>query len=169
VFYFGLNSILWLKGYPRRLSNKECIAKFKYERENQWLWIIKRASWHQCLRQIDSGNNWLRTFSNQCNTYYLPLLKWLNELKATILYQLISWSLFYMFQQPIPWKWLALESFESHIFSYKTDVWAYGVTLWEIFSLGDNPYGDIPCTPEFVIKLQRGNRLSRPQLASKEM
>jgi len=74
-----------------------------------------------------------------------------------------------MFQQPIPWKWLALESFESQIFSYKTDVWAYGVTLWEIFSLGDNPYGDIPCTPEFVIKLQRGNRLPRPQLASKEM
>jgi len=62
-----------------------------------------------------------------------------------------------------------LESFNRRVYSYKTDVWAFGVTLWEMFALGDNPYGKMHCTPEFVIWLQDGNRLPQPQLATAEM
>ena len=42
-----------------------------------------------------------------------------------------------------PIKWYAPESVYFGKFTSKSDVWGFGVTLWEIWTFGDLPYGDL--------------------------
>ncbi|XP_068436082.1 platelet-derived growth factor receptor beta-like isoform X2 [Clinocottus analis] len=65
----------------------------------------------------------------------------------------------------LPVKWMSPESLFHQVYSAQSDVWAYGVLLWEIFSLGVSPYPDLPLNQDFYSSLQRGYRMSRPELA----
>ncbi|XP_061658351.1 platelet-derived growth factor receptor beta-like isoform X2 [Syngnathoides biaculeatus] len=65
----------------------------------------------------------------------------------------------------LPLKWMSLESIFQSVYSAQSDVWSYGVLLWEIFSLGESPYSDLPMTNQFYVALKRGHRLTRPQNA----
>jgi tyrosine-protein kinase len=62
-----------------------------------------------------------------------------------------------------PVKWYAPESVNFGTFSSFSDVWSYGVTLWEMFSYGDHPYGDLTGTQVLEMVEERGYRLSRPK------
>lgn len=44
----------------------------------------------------------------------------------------------------------------------KSDIWSYGVLLWEIFTLGGTPYVDLKST-EVQGKIARGHRLPQPR------
>lgn len=69
----------------------------------------------------------------------------------------------------LPVKWMSPESIFQNIYSSQSDVWSYGVLLWEIFSLGGTPYPDLPLTQEFYSSLKRGYRMSRPDHAPLNM
>lgn len=65
----------------------------------------------------------------------------------------------------VPWKWMAIEFMKDNIFTLKSDVWSYGVLVWEILSFGGNPYGQ-QGYDEIIAKLGRGYRLRVPEDAS---
>ena len=41
----------------------------------------------------------------------------------------------------IPWKWMAIEYLRDDYFTLTSDVWSFGVVVWEILSFGKMPYG----------------------------
>ncbi|KAK7604467.1 hypothetical protein V9T40_005653 [Parthenolecanium corni] len=67
-----------------------------------------------------------------------------------------------------PIKWAAPEVLNYTRFSSKSDVWAYGVLMWEIFSCGKMPYGRLKNT-EVVERVQRGIILEKPKACIKEI
>lgn len=44
--------------------------------------------------------------------------------------------------QKLPIKWLSPETMRDRVCTKKSDVWAFGVLCWEIFTNGDNPYAN---------------------------
>jgi serine/threonine protein kinase len=60
-----------------------------------------------------------------------------------------------------PIKWSPPEVLNYTRFSSKSDVWAFGVLVWEVFTCGDMPYGRAK-NPEVVERVQRGQILQRP-------
>ena len=58
-------------------------------------------------------------------------------------------------------KWMALESIMDRTFTVKSDVWSFGVLLWELFALGETPYPTVPLDPTFVTYLRDGSRLHK--------
>lgn len=62
----------------------------------------------------------------------------------------------------IPVRWMPLESILYNKYTLESDVWAYGVCLWEIFSFALQPYYGM--THEEVVKfIKEGNMLSCPE------
>ncbi|KAK1904850.1 Platelet-derived growth factor receptor beta [Dissostichus eleginoides] len=69
----------------------------------------------------------------------------------------------------LPLKWMAPESIFHNLYTTLSDVWSYGILLWEIFSLGGTPYPDLPMNELFYSALKRGYRMSKPAHASDEV
>ncbi|KAM7536351.1 hypothetical protein Aperf_G00000083560 [Anoplocephala perfoliata] len=67
----------------------------------------------------------------------------------------------------VPIRWLAIETLTSGRYSFKTDVWAYGVTLWEIFTFGQRPYPTIE-TKDVKRYVVTGGRLPQPDICTLE-
>uniref|UniRef100_A0A3P9BGY6 receptor protein-tyrosine kinase n=1 Tax=Maylandia zebra TaxID=106582 RepID=A0A3P9BGY6_9CICH len=61
----------------------------------------------------------------------------------------------------MPVKWIALESLADRVFTVKSDVWAFGVTMWEIATRGMTPYPGIQ-NHEIYDYLVEGHRLKQP-------
>uniref|UniRef100_A0A672U9U9 Tyrosine-protein kinase n=1 Tax=Strigops habroptila TaxID=2489341 RepID=A0A672U9U9_STRHB len=65
-----------------------------------------------------------------------------------------------------PVKWSAPEVFSYSNYSTKSDVWSFGVLMWEVFSEGKIPYEN-RTNGEVVEEINAGFRLYKPKLASK--
>lgn len=65
-------------------------------------------------------------------------------------------------QMPAPLKWMAPESVREARYSSKSDVWSYGVFMWEAFSRGCTPYPDARDGWDAVARVANGYRMEPP-------
>ncbi|XP_061121229.1 receptor-type tyrosine-protein kinase FLT3 isoform X1 [Syngnathus typhle] len=69
----------------------------------------------------------------------------------------------------LPVKWMAPESIFQGMYTMKSDVWAYGILLWEIFSLGVTPYPGVKVDTRFYSMIQSGFKMECPYYADESV
>lgn len=69
----------------------------------------------------------------------------------------------------LPVKWMAPESIFDCVYTVQSDVWSYGILLWEIFSLGKSPYPSMAVDTRFYKMVKRGYQMSQPDFAPPEI
>ncbi|XP_041970650.1 tyrosine kinase receptor Cad96Ca [Aricia agestis] len=68
----------------------------------------------------------------------------------------------------LPIRWMAPESLYDDIFSVKSDIWSFGVLLWEIVTLGSTPYPGLSAG-DVMKKVRDGHRLEKPEHCRREL
>ncbi|XP_077865841.1 tyrosine-protein kinase receptor Tie-1-like, partial [Saccoglossus kowalevskii] len=83
------------------------------------------------------------------------------NIEGTYVYQMKS-------QAKLPIRWMAIESLLDSLYTTKSDVWAYGITLWEIVTLGATPYIGFS-SAKVIEKVKAGYKLQQPRHCSKDI
>jgi len=68
----------------------------------------------------------------------------------------------------LPVKWMAIESLFDKVYTTQSDVWSFGVVLWEIFTMGGSPYPGLPMENLFDF-LKNGGRMQQPATCPDEL
>ncbi|XP_034952110.1 vascular endothelial growth factor receptor 1 isoform X2 [Chelonus insularis] len=68
----------------------------------------------------------------------------------------------------LPIKWMAIESIRDRIFSTQSDIWSFGIVLWEFFTLAKTPYPGMEAEKQYQ-KLIEGYRMEKPEYATEEV
>ncbi|XP_018322259.1 tyrosine kinase receptor Cad96Ca [Agrilus planipennis] len=68
----------------------------------------------------------------------------------------------------LPIRWMAPESLYDNIFSVKSDVWSFGVLIWEVVTLGSTPYPGLSAA-EVMKRVRDGHRLEKPEHCRREL
>ncbi|KAG9339829.1 hypothetical protein JZ751_022507 [Albula glossodonta] len=69
----------------------------------------------------------------------------------------------------LPVKWMAPESIFDCVYTVQSDVWSYGILLWEIFTLGKSPYPGVPVDTRFYQMIKDGYQMCKPDFAPEEI
>ncbi|XP_071196064.1 macrophage colony-stimulating factor 1 receptor 1-like isoform X2 [Salvelinus alpinus] len=69
----------------------------------------------------------------------------------------------------LPVKWMAPESIFECVYTVQSDVWSYGILLWEIFSLGKSPYPNVVVDTRFYKMIKDGCYMSQPDFSPPEI
>ncbi|KYN07332.1 Vascular endothelial growth factor receptor 1 [Cyphomyrmex costatus] len=69
---------------------------------------------------------------------------------------------------PMPIKWMAIESIRDRVFSTQSDIWSFGIVLWEFFTLAETPYPGTEAEKLYQ-KLIEGYRMEQPDYAIRKV
>lgn len=112
--------------YPSRPGSSKCLGDQRQTRQNLWLRIgqgYRQRLQLRCEGECTSQDTLLSHPS-------LVAKLWTFFFKTSRMFVTA------VHQVRLPVKWMAPESTFQGIYTMKSDVWAYGILLWEIFSLG---------------------------------
>ncbi|XP_053279635.1 tyrosine kinase receptor Cad96Ca isoform X2 [Pleuronectes platessa] len=65
--------------------------------------------------------------------------------------------------RPVPLRWYPPEYFKNNYYSFKGDVWAFGIVLWEMQTFGTLPYPDLESSEAVVYHICLGQKNTNPQ------
>ncbi|XP_029007683.1 macrophage-stimulating protein receptor-like [Betta splendens] len=68
----------------------------------------------------------------------------------------------------LPVKWMAIESLQTQKFTTKSDVWSYGILMWELLTRGASPYPNVD-PYDITHFLLKGRRLPQPQFCPDDL
>ena len=74
-------------------------------------------------------------------------------------------------QDTFPYKWSAYEILKTGVgIKEKSDIWSFGILMWEIFYLGEgSQYADINTLQDLRNHLETGQRLEKPPLCPQSL
>ena len=148
------NKATILSGTENDVLSSRCLATWTYQIANGMKFLASNQIMHGDLaaRNILMGQNPLMAKLPVAKVADFGLSKSFNDY---IIYEKKE-------RQFVPWRWMALEYLNDGIFTLKSDVWSFGVLLWEIFAFGKTPYGH-QGYDEVLENLQSGYKLPCPK------
>ncbi|XP_072445319.1 tyrosine kinase receptor Cad96Ca isoform X2 [Chiloscyllium punctatum] len=131
-------------------------------------WNISQEPYILIMEHV--GNRNLKTFL-QNNRPQLSICKDL-QTQLTLSAYFISLGMEHIASRKmpgIPFRWYPPEFFTDGIYSLYGDVWAFGILLWELETLGSSPYPEFETAEQVVLNVCSGYKMKKPSQCRDEI